>query len=117
MRNGGSILSASFIFLEYPKEVGYDFLNVLIAYLTANRYIFILIVTVIIYSLTFISFKRYMTNYPFAVVLFLALMFFFHVYLSSSDFSCKYWMVIYQIYYRSKILEILISYSHSMLIS
>jgi hypothetical protein len=76
MRNGASILS-SFLFMEYPKEVGYDFLNVLIAYMTANRYIFILIVTVIIYSLTFISFKRYMTNYPFAAVLFLALMFFF----------------------------------------
>jgi hypothetical protein len=76
MRNGGSILSG-FIFLEYPKEIGYDFLNVLIAYLTANRYIFILIVTMIIYSLTFISFKRYMTNYPFAAMLFFALIFFF----------------------------------------
>jgi hypothetical protein len=76
MRNGSNIFS-SFIFFEYPKEIGYDFLNVIIAYLTANRYIFILILTVIIYTLTFISFKRYMTNYPYAVVLFLALMFFF----------------------------------------
>ena len=76
IRNNGSIMS-SLIFMEYPKELGYDFLNVLIALFTANRYVFILIVTVIIYSLTFVSFKRYMTNYPYAVILFLALMFFF----------------------------------------
>lgn len=65
------------IFQQYPKELGYDFLNVLIGIITTNRYIFILILTIIIYSLTFISFKRYMTNYPFALMVFMALMFFF----------------------------------------
>jgi hypothetical protein len=76
IRNGENFLQ-SYVFIEFPKEVGYDFLNVLIGFLTANRYIFILIVTAIIYTLTFVSFKRYMTNYPYAVMLFLALMFFF----------------------------------------
>jgi hypothetical protein len=76
IKGGGNIISC-IIFQQYPKEIGYDFLNVLIATFTANRYIFILILTVIIYSLTFISFKRYMTNYPFAMMLFLGLMFFF----------------------------------------
>src|SRR5574344_356323 len=75
LRNGN--LFWSFIFVEYPKELGYDYLNVAIALLTQNRYIFILILTIIIYILTFISFKRYMSNYPFALILFLALMFFF----------------------------------------
>lgn len=76
IRNGENFLQ-SYVFMEFPKEVGYDFLNVLIGFLTANRYIFILIVTAIIYTLTFVSFKRYMTNYPYAVMLFLALIFFF----------------------------------------
>lgn len=76
IKSGGNILLSS-VFTEFPTELGYDFLNVLIALLTENRYIFILIVTAIIYTLTFISFKRYMTNYPFAVILFLALIFFF----------------------------------------
>jgi hypothetical protein len=65
------------IFQQYPKELGYDFLNIAIGALTTNRYIFILILTIIIYTLTFISFKRYMTNYPFALMVFMALMFFF----------------------------------------
>jgi hypothetical protein len=75
LRNG-YVLSSQ-VFQQYPKEVGYDFLNVLIAFVTANRYIFILIVTVIIYTLIFVSFKRYMSNYPYAMILFLSLMFFF----------------------------------------
>lgn len=75
LRNGN--LFWSFIFVEYPKELGYDYLNVAIALLTQNRYIFILILTIIIYILTFVSFKKYMSNYPFALILFLALMFFF----------------------------------------
>lgn len=75
LRNGD--LFASYIFMEYPKEIGYDYLNVAIALFTQNRYIFILIVTIIIYVLTFISFKKYMSNYPFSLILFLSLMFFF----------------------------------------
>src|SRR5574344_2551446 len=70
MRDGN--LFGSVIFIEYPKEIGYDFLNIAIGLLTQNRYIFILIVTIIIYVLTFISFKRYMSNYPFALILFLS---------------------------------------------
>lgn len=73
----GGDLYSSYIFEEYPKEVGYDYLNVLIALFTANRYIFILILTIIIYILVFISFKRYMNNYPYAMILFMSLFFFF----------------------------------------
>jgi hypothetical protein len=76
LKNDGQIFTY-LVFSEFPTELGYDFLNVLIALFTANRYIFILIVTVIVYTLTFVSFKNYMTNYPYAVMLFLALMFFF----------------------------------------
>jgi hypothetical protein len=67
----------AFIFEQYKGEWGYTWLNVLIAQFTANRYIFILILTLIIYSLLFVSFKRYMEDYPFAMILFMALWFFF----------------------------------------
>jgi len=75
-RAGGEIQSA-YIFELYSSEFGFSWLNVAISYITANRYIFILILTIVIYALLFISFKRYVDNYPFALVLFMGLIFFF----------------------------------------
>ena len=75
-RAGGNIVTA-YIFEQYASELGFCWINVAISYLTANRYIYILIVTVSIYALLFISFKRYIDNYPFALVLFMGLIFFF----------------------------------------
>ena len=70
-------LFQSTIFSLYRTEPGYDFYNVLIGLFTRNRYIFIFITTIIIYALLFASFKRYMENYPYAVLLFMGLWFFF----------------------------------------
>lgn len=64
-------------FNYFPGEFGWTYLNIALSYLTANRYIFILFITIIIYALLFISIKKYTENYPFAVVLFLGLWFFF----------------------------------------
>ncbi len=75
-RAGGDVQTA-YIFELYPSEFCFSWLNVAISYITANRYIFILILTIVIYTLLFISFKRYVENYPFALVLFLGLIFFF----------------------------------------
>ncbi len=61
----------------YETEKGYLAVNYLISFLTANRYFFILIFTLLIYIFIYISFKDYVENYPLAIVLFLALMFFF----------------------------------------
>lgn len=61
----------------YETEKGYMLANYLISFLTGNRYIFILIFTLLIYLVMFLSFKDYMSNYPIAILLFLALMFFF----------------------------------------
>ena len=63
--------SKSLYFNFYSSEIGYSLLNVLISFITENRYIFILIVTLIIYILLFISLRRYTDNYPLAVILFL----------------------------------------------
>ena len=68
---------AAQIFKQYPKEQGYGWYNILVGYITTNRYIFILITTCIIYILLYQSIKRYCENYPFAVILFLGLWFFF----------------------------------------
>ena len=69
--------SDSLLYNFYSSEIGYTFLNVLISFFTENRYIFILIVTLIIYTLLFVSIKKYTVNYPLAIILFLGLWFFF----------------------------------------
>lgn len=69
--------SDSLYYYSYSSEVGYTFLNVLISFFTENRYIFILIITLIIYICLFISLRKYTENYPLAVVLFMGLWFFF----------------------------------------
>jgi putative membrane protein len=75
VERGWSYIDAAI--MGYKKEFGYVFLNVILSHITPNRYIFILLVTVIIYILFFFSIKEYTENYPFACILFLALMFFF----------------------------------------
>ena len=69
--------SDSLYYYFYSSESGYTFLNVLISFFTENRYIFILIITLIIYICLFISLRKYTENYPLAVILFLGLWFFF----------------------------------------
>lgn len=65
------------IFGIYPSEYGYGWYNIAVGFITSNRYIFVLITTFIIYFLLFKSIKDYCSNYPFAVILFLGLWFFF----------------------------------------
>ena len=75
-REGRSVLTA-YIFQQYPTELGYVYFNVLLSYFTANRYIFIFIVTLIIYVLYYINIKRYASDYRIALLLFFGLLFFF----------------------------------------
>lgn len=58
-------------------EIGYSTLSYLIASITENRYIYIFIVTILIYLFIFMSFKENMMNYPLACILFLGLVFYF----------------------------------------
>ena len=68
---------ASFSFAFFGSEFGYGTLCALLSYITGNRYVFIFIVTIIIYILLIISLKEYVDNTPFAVVLFMGLWVFF----------------------------------------
>lgn len=86
----------------YETEKGYMLANYLISFLTGNRYIFILIFTLLIYFVMFLSFKDYMSNYPIAILLFLALMFFFtFTYLRQVMAAAICWYSIRYVYDRS----------------
>lgn len=76
VREGGNPWTSE-AFLFYKTEFGYGSLCAIISFITANRYIFIFIVTVIIYVMIFKSLKDYTEDYPMAVILFMALWFFF----------------------------------------
>lgn len=72
---GNPWTSHSFEF--YVGEFGYGTFCAFLTYLTGNRYIFIFIATMVIYTLLIISLRRYVDNAPFAVVMFMGLWFFF----------------------------------------
>lgn len=72
--NGSNV----FLTLEFNFfEIGYSFLTFLIALVTENRYIYILILTIIVYFNLYKTFERHFKNYPFAFILFLGMTFFF----------------------------------------
>lgn len=75
-RAGGNPFK-SFAFRFFSGEFGYGTLSALLSYITANRYIYILILTFIIYLLLIKSLKDYAGNAPFAVIMFLGLWMFF----------------------------------------
>ena len=75
-QNDGEVL-ASAGYQLFASEWGFLWFNRLVGYLTLNRYLFIFVCTILIYTLLFISISRYCRNYPFAVIVFLGLWFFF----------------------------------------
>ena len=62
--------------LEY-YEPGYSALGYMIALITENRYIYIFIITMIMYYCIYKAFEKNMTNYPLAMILFLGMVFYF----------------------------------------
>lgn len=73
----GSYIKSGIFETYFIGEFGYTFLNILVSFITENRYIFILIVTMIIYTCLYVSLRRYTEDYPIAIILFLGLWFFF----------------------------------------
>lgn len=63
--------------MGYKSEIGYVTWNVLLGHITKNRYIFILLTASVTYILIYKSLKDYVVDYPFALLLFMALWFFF----------------------------------------
>ena len=71
------LVFSSSIYRLYGKEFGYIILNAIIALFTSNRYIFILIFTLIVYALVFYSMLKYTNRSPMVILLFMGLWFFF----------------------------------------
>jgi hypothetical protein len=73
---GGRNFSRLF-YLVNGKEFGYFAWQIIVSVFTPNRYIFILVTTLTIYYLFFRVMKKYILNYPLAVILFMGMMFYF----------------------------------------
>ena len=67
----------SLFFLVDGIEYGYFFWQVLVSQVTANRYIYFLITTIMIYGLYFRAIRNYVTDYPMACIVFLGIYYYF----------------------------------------
>ena len=74
---GGQNIQDAAIYTSFSTEPGFALINTLIGVFTANRYIFILLLTLIIYFLLYQALKLYTSNYAFALILFLGLIMMF----------------------------------------
>lgn len=77
IRAGGPFLNSNSPLMGYRKEMSYVIWNCLIAYITPNRYIYILITTLFVYTLLFYSLRDIFKRYPISVLIFMGLWFFF----------------------------------------
>lgn len=77
LRSGGDYWAPSNPLMGYRSEMAYVVWNIIVAHITANRYIFILITTYFVYFMFFISVKKYVKSYPFFLLMFMSLWFFF----------------------------------------
>jgi len=59
------------------NEYGYFAWEYIVAHFTSNRYVFILLSTLLMYVLYFIAFRTYIENYPVATLMFLGLFYYF----------------------------------------
>lgn len=101
MQDGRSFYTLA-LFRMYAKEFGYCLLNIGVSLFSANRYVFILTATLIIYICLYFSFKRHTNNYAFAIMLFLGLWFFFSfTYLRQVLGASIAWLAIRYVYERN----------------
>lgn len=78
--------------MGYSHEMAYVLLNVVIAHVTANRYIFVLLLTLFVYLMFYLSLKEYLDNYPLGLLMFTSLYFFFtFTYLRQVCATCFAW--------------------------
>lgn len=75
----GSKNYKALLFFVNGNEYGYFIWEILISYITANRYIFILISSIFMYVLYYKAFTLYIHNYPIACFLFLGLFYYFTI--------------------------------------
>lgn len=74
---GGSL--KEFMVYINGSEYGYFAWEILCSYVTQNRYVFILLCTLLMYVLYFRAFVMYMCNYPIATIVFLGFVYYFTI--------------------------------------
>ena len=67
------------MFLVNGQEYGYFLWEILVSLVTANRYMFILISSLLMYFLYYKAFRKYLDDYPLACIVFLGLFFYFSI--------------------------------------
>ena len=67
------------LFLINGQEYGYFLWEIFISLVTANRYMFILISSLLMYFLFYKAFRKYLDDYPLACIVFLGLFFYFSI--------------------------------------
>lgn len=65
------------VYLKNGNEWGYFFWEILMSFITENRYIFILFTTLLTYLLFFRAIKIYIDDYPLCCIIFLGFMYYF----------------------------------------
>lgn len=75
LRGKGSL--EDFLYLVSGSEYGYFLWEVIVGCFTPNRYVFILITTLLVYALYYRAFRKYMETYPLPCILFVGFLFFF----------------------------------------
>ena len=95
-------LNEAQIFSHWEGEKGYGWLNVAISLFTSNRYIFILVFTLIVYGLLFVSISEYTDDNLMELMVFMGLLFFFtYTYLRQVMGFSVGWLAIRYAYRRS----------------
>lgn len=61
------------------SEKGYMMLGYLLSFITTNRYVYILLSTVVMYVMYYFVIKRYSINYPLACIIFLGFFYYFTI--------------------------------------
>ena len=83
--------------MGYESEFLYVYWNNIVAHVTENRYIFVLLTTLLMYVLYFKAFSTQMENYPAVTIVFLGLFYYFsHTYFRQSlAVGCAWWATKY----------------------
>ena len=83
---------AELLFLVNGREYGYFLWEVLVSWITANRYIFILLSSLLMYFLYYRVFRKYIDDYPLAAIVFFRFILLLFHYIHASGACCWYSM-------------------------
>lgn len=78
------------MYLVEGNEYGYFLWQIVCSYITENRYVYILLTTLLMYALYFNAFRNYITNYPLGCIIFLGLFYYFTITYTRQVLACGF---------------------------